>query len=145
MAKRPPKLVALNRDERSARSVGKTADGRQFFLTRPFKPAPGHEFLALYLFNLSGVLIEARIADLGPRAALDRERVQAMRAEWLASLGEVTLGRIEVAPFRVEMFGVEFGFIARPPEPGFDKWQVTVEPGNYMAFTAPWTSGSYST
>jgi hypothetical protein len=43
------------------------------------------------------------------------------------------------------MLGVEFGFIAHPPEPGFDKWQVTVEPGNYMAFTAPWTSGNYDT
>jgi hypothetical protein len=60
MAKRPPKLVALNYDEHSARSVGKTADGRQFFLTRPFKPAPGHEFLALYLFSPSGGLVEAR-------------------------------------------------------------------------------------
>ncbi len=145
MAKRPPKLVALDHDDYSARHVGRTADGRQFFLTRPFVPAPGHEYLALYLFDAAGRLTGLRVEDLGPRARLDRERTQALRAEWLAALGEVTFGRIEVAPFRVEVFGVEFGFIAHPPEPGFDKWQVTVEPGNYMAFRAPWNRGVYDT
>jgi hypothetical protein len=43
------------------------------------------------------------------------------------------------------MFGVEFGFIPQPPgEPGED-WSVTVEPGNYMCFWPPWTSGEYDT
>src|SRR5689334_9708150 len=64
MAKGPPKTVALAPDDYAARFVGRTADGRQFFLTHPFVPAvggdPGREFLALYLFDKDGALLEAR-------------------------------------------------------------------------------------
>ena len=55
MAKGPPNTVTLGHDDYSARYVGRTADGRQFFLTNPFVPAiggnSGREFLALYLFD----------------------------------------------------------------------------------------------
>ncbi len=149
MAKRPPKLIALNHDAYAARYVGRTEDGRQFFLTTPFVPAldgnPGREFLALYLFDKGGGLLEARIEDLGPRATLDEDRARAMRERMLASLGEVKFRRIKVAPFRVERFGVEFGFIPLPPEEPGEEWSVIVEPGNYMAFFPPWSSGEYDT
>lgn len=148
MAKRPPKRVALDHDEYSARHVGHTADGRQFFLTNPFVPAlggPGREFLALYLFDSAGRLLEAKIEDLGTRETLDEEAALAARDRLLASLGRVTFGRIEVAPFRVERFGVEFGFLAEPPEEAGGDWSVLVMPGNYMAFFPPWDSGDYDT
>lgn len=149
MAKRPPKRIALKHDDFSAKYVGYTADGRQFFLTTPFVPAsdqhPGREFLALYQFDAKGRLLEARVEDLGTRAALDAEQVWAAHGRLLASLGPVTFGPIEVAPFCVERFGVEFGLIPlRPEEPGED-WSVIVEPGNYMAFFPPWDSGDYDT
>ena len=50
-----------------------------------------------------------------------------------------------MAPFRVERFGVEFGFIAQPPEGPGEDWSVIVEPGDYMCFWPPWTSGDYDT
>jgi hypothetical protein len=46
------------------------------------------------------------------------------------------------------LYSVEFGFIAWPPEPddGEDgRWRVTVEPGDYMCFWHPWTTGDYDT
>jgi hypothetical protein len=138
-----PKLIALNRDKHYAKWVGRPPDGRPFFLTNPFVPGR-REFLALYLFDPAGQLLEARIEDLGPRRKLDRKAMGELRDTWLASLGDWTPGRIEVAPFYVERFDEEFGFIPNPPE-GRVGWQVTVEPGNYMAFTAPWTSGIYDT
>jgi len=49
----PPDLVAIEPDDYHAEYVGRTADGRQFFLTTPFDPAladEGAEFIALYLF-----------------------------------------------------------------------------------------------
>ncbi len=151
MAKRPPKSVAINPDGYAAEHVGRTADGRQFFLTAPFVPATGHdtptgcEFLALYVFDTSGALVSATIDNLGPRAAMDEPARLARRDALLAVLGTVTYQRITVAPFRIEMFGVEFGLIPRPPEEADDDWSVTAEPGDYMCFWPPWTSGDYDT
>lgn len=151
MAKRPPKLVALDHDDDSARYVGHTRDGRQFFLTTPFVPAEavgtptGREFLAFYIFDEAGGPLSAAIEDLGPRAGMDEAARIALRDEWLASLGEVEYRRIQVAPFKVERFGVEFGFIPQPPEEPDEDWCVNVEPGNSMCFWPPWTSADYDT
>lgn len=117
MAKGPPKSVALDHDDYHAEYVGHTKDGHQFFLTTPFVPAigneAGREFIALYLFDKAGVLASATIDDLGTRATMDEAARTARRDELLASLGEVKYRRIKIAPFKVERFGVEFGFI--PP------------------------------
>jgi len=146
-----PPLVALDHDDYSAEYVGHTTDGRQFFLTTPFVPAEsvgtatGREFLALYLFDKDGRLLTATIDDLGPRASMDESARLKRRDELLASLGDVSFGRITVAPFKVDRFGVEFGFIPRPPEEPDEDWAVIVEPGDYMCFWPPWTSGEYDT
>jgi hypothetical protein len=149
MAKGPPKSVALANDDYSAKYVGRTADGRQFFLTNSFVPAIGgdlgREFLALYLFDKNGALVDAQIEDLGARAHLDEDAARARQAALLESLGTVQYRKIKVAPFKVERFGVEFGFIPQPPEEAGDDWSVIVEPGNYMCFCPPWTSGDYDT
>ena len=145
----PPERIAINHDDHAARFVGRTADRRQFFLTTPFVPAiggtAGREFLALYLFDEDGVLLDARIEDLGARHEVDEEATRTRHAALLASLGEVTFRIITVAPFRVERFGVAFGFIPQPPEEADEEWSVIVEPGNYMCFWPPWTSGDYDT
>ena len=145
----PPKLIALNHDDYHAKYVGRTTDGRQFFLTAPFVPASagnaGREFLAMYLFDKSGVLLEARIEDLGTRDKLDKATTRATQEALIASLGQVTFGPIQMAPFRVERFGVAFGLIPRAPEESRADWQVTLEPGNSMAFWPPWTHGEYDT
>jgi hypothetical protein len=151
MTSQPPKLVALDHDDYAAEFVGRTADGRQFFLTTPFIPAflergnPGREFLALYVFDDAGALLSATIDDCGPRATLDHPARVRRREELLASLGELKYGRVQVAPFRIERFGVEFGFITQPPEESGESWSVIVEPGNYMCFWPPWLSGKYDT
>jgi hypothetical protein len=151
MPKGPPKTVALNNDDYHAEYVGRLADGRQFFLTIPFVPAQaeataaGREFIALYIFDKAGQLVSATIDDLGPRRTLDIPARLARRDALLGSLGPVKYQRIKVAPFRIEMFGVEFGFIPRQPEEAGEDWSVTVEPGNAMCFWPPWTSGDYDT
>jgi len=149
MAKGPPKTVALDHDDYAAERGGRTKDGRQFFLTTPFVPAmgdePGREFIALYVFDAAGQLRSATIDDLGPRATMDEPARVARRDALLASFGPVKHQRIKVAPFRVEMFGVAFGLIPQPPEEPGEDWSVIAEPGNYMCFWPPWTSGEYDT
>lgn len=143
----PPSLIALNHDEYHATHIGRTADGRQFWLTTPFVPATQNQgerraFIAVYLFDMMGRLLETRIDDTGALGAAER------KAHWeqrLAELGPVTFGRIEVCPFAVQKFGFVFGLILSVPEDHSGKWYATLEPGNYMAFYAPWNSGDYDT
>jgi hypothetical protein len=151
MADGPPDRIAIDHDEFAARHVGRTADGRQFFLTTPFVPSNqpgadgGGEFVALYLFDAAGKLLEARIDAFGPRATMDEVERRRVYDERLRELGEVAFGRIEVAPFAVERFGVEFGLVPREPEDEDDVWAVEAQPGDYMAFFEPWDSGDYDT
>ena len=151
MVEVPPDLVAINCDDYHAKHVGRSSDGRQFFLTTPFEPASaigasdGGEFVALYLFDSTGALLDAKIDAFGPRATVDQNELQRVYKERLQELGDVTFDRIEVAPFAVERFGTSFGLILREPEEEDDPWAVEVEPGNYMAFFEPWDSGDYDT
>lgn len=154
MTSSPPERVAIDPDDYAAQHVGHTPDGRQVFATVPFVPAlagnPGREFLAVYVFDARGGLLEAHIDDLGPRATLDLRAAQQLRERRLAELGGLVRGRIEVCPFQLERFGVTFGLVARPPDADNDDgdedgWWVEAHPGNYMAFHAPWDSGEYDT
>ncbi len=147
MSKHPPTFIAIDRDEAFAKYVGRTADRKQFFLTKPFLPAsagqPEHDYLALYLFDEDGVLLEAQIEDLGPRDKVDVEQARTIRAMMLEGLGKYKAGRILIVPFKVERFGAEFGLIAHPPKTPLGDWSVTVEPGKYMTFSPPWDNGAY--
>ncbi|WP_155368921.1 hypothetical protein [Catellatospora vulcania] len=141
-----PKIIAINHDDYHAKHVGRASDGRQFLLTTPFVPGrEGNEFVALYLFDEAGALLEAQIDEFGSRDAMDEAAVRRMYEARLAGLGDVSFERIEVAPFRIERFGVEFGLISEEPEDEDDTWWVTMEPGDYMAFSEPWGSGDYDT
>ncbi|HVX85799.1 MAG TPA: hypothetical protein VH253_13540 [Phycisphaerae bacterium] len=149
MSDRRPDKIAIEHDDYHAKHVGWTGDNRQFILTTPFEAAhrekAGGEFVALYLFDADGKLLEAKIDELGPRATMDREKARRLYDQRLKELGEVRFGRVEVAPFSVKRFGTEFGLIVREPEGEVDVWAVEMQPGNYMAFFEPWDSGEYDT
>ena len=149
MAEGPPSIIAIEHDDYHAQHVGRTRDGRQFFLTKPFEPAiggrEGSEFVALYQFDKAGKLLEAKIDNFGPRAKLDEAKCRALYDQRLKELGNVTLERIEVEPFAVQRFGTTFGLVVRQPEEEGDPWAVEAQPGNYMAFFEPWDSGEYDT
>lgn len=149
MLSAPPRLFAIDRDDYHAEHVGRTPAGQQFFLTTPFEPAAGSaagcEFVALYLFDQQGLLIDAKIDSVGPRAAMNDEARKSLYAQRLAELGQVSFRRIEIAPFSVERFGTTFGLVLREPDEDVADWTVEAEPGDYMAFFAPWDSGEYDT
>ncbi len=138
-------LIALNLDDSCARFVGTAADGRQFFLTTPYTPAAGaalrHEYLALYLFDADGKLLEARVRDLGPRRGLRVRAAQAAKDELLAELGTITPGGIHIFPFAVEQLGLTFGLVPDAPDDDEGEPLVLAMPGAYMEFSAPWDDG----
>jgi hypothetical protein len=102
----PPSLIAIDHDDYHAEHVGRTADGRQFFLTTPFEPAiggkAGCEYVALLFFDSAGKFLEAKIESFGPRASLDEAKRRGLYEEWLSELGHVSFERIEVAPFSAQ-------------------------------------------
>ena len=149
-----PELIVIEHDDYHAEYVGTTADGRQFFLTEPFVPG-GEEFLALYLFDGQGQLVEAIIESFGlrtvpwwrpwSRPAMNPHARRATRDAWLAKIGPVSYGRIEIAPFSVKRFDVEFGLLVGDVDDDEGPLYVELQPGNYMAFYEPWDSGHYDT
>lgn len=144
----PPNLVALDPDDYHARHVGRTADGRQFFVTTPFDvacPVHGHAFVAVFLFNVSGKLLEAKIDDVGACGTLDREAWGQLEEQRVRELGWTLPKRIMIAPFEIERFGLKFGLIPAQPKRNGESWWVELHPGNYMAFHEPWDSGIYDT
>ncbi|MFI7543734.1 hypothetical protein [Actinoplanes sp. NPDC049599] len=146
-ASRPTRL-AINHDAFDAKHVGHTADGRQFFLTTPFdvgtQEAGSRFFVALYLFDGSGRFLRADINAFTEKPD-ESAALEATYDRRLQELGAVTFDRIVVEPFSVERFGLTFGLIVKPPESVDDIWWITVEPGDYMAFSAPWDCGVYDT
>lgn len=141
---RCPRRIKIVPDVHHTEHVGKTADGRQFWITTPFEAAidgPGREYLAVFLWNADGSFREARIVDLGPRAQLKQSvYVQQFKAE-LKRLGEIKRTPINVSPFRFERFGTEFGLIYSWYENS--EWVILL-PGDVVAFTPPW-NGDYDT
>ena len=143
-----PDLVAINHDDYHAKHIGKLKSGNLFFLTTPFEPqieSEGCEYIALFLFDPSGSLINSKIEKLGPRAELDEKDASIKYDKMLQNLGEVEFSRIDIRPFSVEKYGIEFGLILREPEDEEDVWAVELLPGNYMAFFEPWDDGDYDT
>lgn len=149
MKKAAPGLVALEPDDSHAQHVGRTKSGQQFFLTTPFVPhSPGNagcEYVALYIFDAAGKLIESKIDSFGPRPSMNHQKRKDTIDLRLYELGKISRERIMMQPFTVEHEGVTFGLVATPPAPGDKSWVVDVEPGNYMAFFEPWDSGVYET
>jgi hypothetical protein len=145
----PPVLIAIDRDDYYANRVGRTKDGLQVFVTTPFVPAvgdeSGREFLAVYIFDPNGKFVEARIDDLGPRSALNRNQSRQLLEQRMSELGPLDYGRIVVQPFAIERSGTTFGLVPRAPEGEDDGWWVELQPGNDMAFHEPWDSGEYDT
>jgi hypothetical protein len=156
-----PDVFLIAHDDYHARYVGRTADGQQFLITTPFTSAvtsgASAEFVARYLFDGEGDLMDAQIVALGPRpedSALPgnppdfTEQSDALAA-LLAQLGPVTFDDITIAPFSIVAHGHVFGMVLNGPDADDPDeewyWNVTVEPGDYMAFYAPWDSGEYDT
>jgi hypothetical protein len=143
-----PETFPINHDDYHAKHIGRTADGRQFFLTTPFVPAicdqTGGEYIALFTFDTNGELLDASIDDIGTRANLDKDAAARLYEQRLASLGDVEFCDIRIAPFKTERYGIEFGLIPRKCEDEDDEPAIEMQPGNYMAFFDPW-DGDYDT
>lgn len=141
-----PDRFTIMPDDYHAQLAGTAGDGRRFFITTPFEPAtptdPGNEFVALFLWKPDGSFDEIDVDAFGPREQLAENDHQDALERRIARLGEFTIEPISVAPFAVASHGTTFGFVPQEYE---GLVSVTLQPGDYMAYTEPFDSGEYDT
>jgi len=141
-----PARFTIIPDDYHADFAGTAEDGRRFFLTTPFDPSSS-EFVAVFLWRADGTFDEIRIDDLGPRDDLADGVQEAAIEKRLDELGDYRIEPISVAPFAVQSYGLTFGFVPNvsPGAGGDGEVWVSVQPGDYMAYYAPWNNGEYDT
>jgi len=127
-----PELVTILRDEFHTEYVGHTGEGFQFFITGL------HNFLALFLFNDAGDLVEAQVDRL-----TEDNDYESLVQQRLDQVKPVEFDFIEIKPFAVEHYGIMMGLIPNKHDGG--EWWVELYPGNHLAFHEPWDTGEYST
>ena len=132
--------------------AGTAEDGRRFFLSEELFTAgsghaPGASYVGLFLWNADGTFDTVRVDKVRrPRGVPPGQAAPAgakkLVAERLAELGDYVLEPIEVEPFTEKVDGVTFGWKVRR----FDgTYSITIEPGDFIAYYAPWDGLDYDT
>jgi hypothetical protein len=142
----PPARITLVPDDYHVPYAGTAEDGRRFFLSEELFDEKS-SYVGLFLWTSDGVFDEVRVDPTGRPEGLPAQQAAPAGAEELvaarlAELGDYVLEPIEVEPFLEKVDGVEFGW--RVDE--FDgDYSVNVEPGNFIAYYAPWDGLDYDT
>ena len=142
-----PEQIATDHDDYHAQHIGRTKDGLQFFLSKPFELAlndsKGCQYIALFKFDIEGGLVGSVIDSLGPRGSYLEADAKEKYYARLHDIGELEFCRIVVKPFSVKYDGTSIRLIVREPEGAEDVEAVELLPGSFMAFFEPWDSGRY--
>ncbi|MQW74510.1 hypothetical protein GHK92_01335 [Nocardioides sp. dk4132] len=133
-----PTRFTLVPDDYHVPWAGTAADGRRFFLSDELFVPGRSAYVGLFLWDSSGVFEEIRVDEVGPDD--DAERLVASR---LAELGGHVLEPVEVEPFTREIDGVTFGWPVDRYDDG--TWFIRIEPGDFIAYYAPWDGLEYDT
>lgn len=128
--------------------AGTAEDGRRFFLSEELFDPGGSAYVGLFLWDNDGAFDELRVDEVAaPQGALSDQAARAdadrLVEARLAGLGDYVLEPIEVEPFSRDVGGVTFGWVPDRYEDG--TVVVTLQPGDAMAYTAPWDGLGYDT
>ena len=148
-----PRRFRIVPDDYHVPWAGTAEDGRRFFLSEELfstgtADRPGSAYVGLFLWRHDGTFDEVRVDAVrrprdvppGQAAAAGADRLVAAR---LAELGRYVLEPIEVEPFTTRVSGVTFGWHSGWYDDG--TCYLNVEPGNFIAYYAPWDGLDYDT
>ena len=149
-----PDKIRLVHDHARLNGVGKLLDGRLIFQENQFDPSARaqRKFVATYLFDPDGTLVDATITQIGQADDASDGSVGGTISGHAAKYGPFKPADIEVKPFSLSRHGLTFGLVARQLEhegddDGEDEsdapWVVDALPGKTMTFHAPWDKGGY--
>ena len=147
---RAPERFTIVPDDYHVPYAGTAEDGRKFFLSDELFTSSGRgaAYVGLFLWNADGTFDEVRVDEVsrpdglpagqaGPAGAEDLVKAR------LAELGDYVLEPIEVEPFTEKVDDVTFGWKVGRYEGG--TYYINIEPGNFIAYYAPWDGLDYDT
>jgi hypothetical protein len=133
----PPERFTIVPDDYHVPYAGTAEDGRRFFLSEELgiPSESGATYVGLFLWTSDGTFDEVRADEVvdGAEELLDAR---------LAELGDYTLEAIEVEPFTTKVEGVTFGWVATEYD---GRYALHIEPGDFIAYYAPWDGLEYDT
>lgn len=143
----PPPRFTIAPDDYHVPYAGTAEDGRRFFLSDELF-ARQTAYVGLFLWHADGTFDEVR-ADPAPRAVdvppgqaapADADDLVAAR---LAELGDYVLEPIEVEPFLTKVGRTRFGWKVGSYPSG--QHFVSIVPGDFIVYYAPWDGLDYDT
>ncbi|UAL31416.1 hypothetical protein K8W59_08240 [Nocardioides rotundus] len=142
-----PERIRIVPDDYHVPYAGTAEDGRRFFLSDELFEPGGAAYVGLFLWEADGSFSEIRVdevtraEDVPPGMAASAGRKDLVKKR-LAELGDFTLEPITVEPFTRTLNGVTFGWKATRFQGSLS---IHIEPGNFIAYYAPWDGEEYDT
>lgn len=143
----PPARITIRPDDYHVPYAGTAEDGRRFFLSDELFDADV-SYVGLFLWKADGTFDEVRVDKVGSAGSVPPGQAASVGADdlvaaRLAELGDYVLEPIEVAPFTRTVDGVMFGWRVSKYDDG--TYNVNIEPGDFIAYYAPWDGLEYDT
>ena len=143
-----PERFRIVPDDYHVPYAGVAEDGRRFFLSRELFEPGGAAYVGLFLWKADGTFDEVEVDQVarpdgvppGQAAPAGADDLVAAR---LAELGDYELRPITVEPFLTKVDGVRFGWHVGRYDDG--TYYINIEPGDFIAYYAPWDGYGYDT
>lgn len=145
-AEQMPARFRIVPDDYHVPYAGTAEDGRKFFLSDELF-GPGAAYVGLYLWKADGTFDEVKVDEVRRPAGVPPGQAASAAADQLIAarlgeLGKYVLEPIDVAPFAVQRNGVTFGWVGTEFE---GTYSIHIEPGDFIAYYAPWDGLDYDT
>lgn len=141
-----PERFTIIPDDYHVPYAGTAGDGRRFFLSDELFGG-GSSYVGLYLWTADGTFDEVRVDAVGrpdglpPGQAAPADPGGLVETR-LAELGDYVIEPITVEPFLTKVDGVPFGWRLQQYD---GEYTLTIEPGDFIAYYAPWDGEGYDT
>ena len=148
-----PERFRIVPDDYHVPYAGTAEDGRKFFLSQELVDAGSKRrapssYVGLFLWNADGTFDRVEVDSVPRPAGVPAGQAVPAGADdlvaaRLAELGDYELEPIEVEPFLTRVEGVRFGWHVGRYDDG--QYYINIEPGDFIAYYAPWDGLEYDT
>jgi hypothetical protein len=143
---RAPERFTIVPDDYHVPYAGTAEDGRKFFLSEELFTQDA-AYVGVFLWKADGTFDEVRVDVVDRPRGLPPGQAGHAGAEdlvdaRLAELGDYVLDPIEVEPFTQDVDGVTFGWNVDRYD---GVYSINIEPGDFIAYYAPWDGLGYDT
>lgn len=143
-----PSRFTIRPDDYHVPYAGTAEDGRRFFLSQELFVPGGAAYVGLFLWHHDGSFDRVEVVEVRRPRGLPPGQAGAAGSQHLvdrtlAELGDYRLEPVDVEPFLTTVDGVRFGWQAGHYDDGTA--YLNIEPGDFIAYYAPWDGRDYDT